>query len=173
MLQPRRDSQTVTPSGESVAPLIDGVIVRMATTLPDERGELCEVYNPAWELSDAPLVYAYQVIIRPHKVKGWVVHHEQDDRLFVSLGVVKIVLYDDRLNSPTYRQINEICLGERNRGLVVIPRGVYHAIQNIGSSDALFFNLPTRPYDHAHPDKYRLPLDTDLIPYRFASGLGW
>jgi dTDP-4-dehydrorhamnose 3,5-epimerase len=57
--------------------------------------------------------------------------------------------------------------------LVIIPHGVFHAVQNVGNSDALFFNLPTRPYNHAAPDKYRLPLDPDQIPYRFDSSLGW
>jgi dTDP-4-dehydrorhamnose 3,5-epimerase len=28
-------------------------------------------------------------------------------------------------------------------------------------------------YDHANPDKYRLPLDTDLIPYKFENSRGW
>jgi len=111
------------------------------------------------------------VVVR--KVKGWVVHHEQDDRLFISLGVLKIVLFDGREDSPTYRQIDELILGERNRGLVIIPQGVFHAIQNVGHTDALFFNLPTKPYNHAAPDKYRLPLDTDQIPYRFEARLGW
>jgi dTDP-4-dehydrorhamnose 3,5-epimerase len=173
MLAPRRDVQTATPDGQLVHSLIDGVVVRLATTLPDERGEVCEVYDPAWGLSGEPLVYAYQVTIRPQKVKGWVVHHEQDDRLFCALGVLKIVLYDGRQSSPTYGTINEIVLSERNRGLVIIPRGVFHAIQNVGTTDALFFNLPTRPYNHAAPDKYRLPLDTDQIPYQFAPRLGW
>jgi len=27
-------------------------------------------------------------------------------------------------------------------------------------------NLPSRPYLHEDPDKYRLPHDTDEIPYR-------
>jgi dTDP-4-dehydrorhamnose 3,5-epimerase len=156
-----------------VGALIDGVVVRLATTLPDERGELCEIFNPAWTVSDAPLVHVYQAIVRPGKVKGWVVHYEQDDRLFISLGTVKIVLFDGREGSPTYRQIDEIVLGERNRGLVIVPRGVFHAIQNVGQSDALFLNLPTKPYNHASPDKYRLPLDTDQIPYRFEARLGW
>ena len=31
----------------------------------------------------------------------------------------------------------------------------------------------TKPYDHANPDKYRLPLDTDQIPYRFEDVSGW
>jgi dTDP-4-dehydrorhamnose 3,5-epimerase len=34
-------------------------------------------------------------------------------------------------------------------------------------------NFPTRPYDHASPDKYRLPLDTDEIPYEFEDPRGW
>lgn len=173
MRQPLRDAQTVTPDGRVTRDLLDGVVVRMATTLADERGELCEVYNPAWGLSGEPLVYAYQVVVRPQKIKGWAVHYEQDDRMFVSLGVLKIVLYDGRAGSPTAGHVNELVLGERNRGLVIVPRGVFHAVQNVGTTDAVFINLPTRPYDHAAPDKYRLPPDTDQIPYRFQTRPGW
>jgi dTDP-4-dehydrorhamnose 3,5-epimerase len=35
------------------------------------------------------------------------------------------------------------------------------------------FNLPTWPYDHADPDKYRLPIKNDLIPFDFDDGPGW
>jgi dTDP-4-dehydrorhamnose 3,5-epimerase len=173
MLKAQPDPQTVTPEGEAVTPWIAGVKVRPALTHPDERGEVCEIFNPAWGFHDEPMVYAYQICIRPHKVKGWVVHREQDDRLFMSLGTVKIVLYDDRSDSPTYGMINEVCLGERNRALITIPKSVYHAIQNVGDVDAVLINLPTRPYNHAKPDKFRLPLDTDQIPYRFEDRQGW
>jgi dTDP-4-dehydrorhamnose 3,5-epimerase len=164
---PVKDVQTVTAGGDLVAPLIEGVRIRRAITHPDARGTVCEVYNPAWGIHEAPLVYVYQTTIRPHRIKGWVLHREQDDRLFFSLGTVKIVLYDDRPGSPTHKMLNEIHLGEHNRGLITIPRGVYHALENVGETDVLFINMPTRPYKHADPDKYRLPLDTDLIPYRF------
>jgi dTDP-4-dehydrorhamnose 3,5-epimerase len=63
--------------------------------------------------------------------------------------------------------INELFFDAHNRGLLHIPRKVWHAIKNIGESDALFVNMPTAPYNHADPDKYRLPPDTDAIPYRF------
>ena len=165
--QPVKDVQTVTPDGELVAPLIEGVRIRPAITHPDARGTVCEIYNPAWGIHEAPLVYVYQTTIRPRRVKGWVLHREQDDRLFFSLGTVKIVLYDDRPGSPTHKMLNEIYLSENNRGLITIPRGVYHALENVGETDVVFINMPTRPYNHADPDKYRLPLDTDLIPYRF------
>jgi dTDP-4-dehydrorhamnose 3,5-epimerase len=34
-------------------------------------------------------------------------------------------------------------------------------------------NLPTCPYDHADPDKYRLPIKNELIPFDFDDGPGW
>lgn len=173
MSEPKPDVQTVTAEGEAVASRIAGVNLRLAVTHPDERGEVCEIYNPAWGFHEEPLVYVYQICIRPQRVKGWVVHYEQDDRLFVSLGTVKIVLYDDRAGSPTQGMLNEIYLGERKRGLIVIPKGVFHAIQNVGDTDAILVNLPTRAYNHARPDKLRLPLDTDRIPYSFENRQGW
>jgi len=55
----------------------------------------------------------------------------------------------------------------------VIPAYVFHAHQNIGSADALFVSMPTRAYQHNDPDVYRLPIDTDEIPYQFDNRPGW
>jgi len=54
-----------------------------------------------------------------------------------------------------------------------VPPGIWHANHNIGTKDVIVVNCPTTPYDHENPDKYRLPLDTDLIPYRFEQRRGW
>jgi dTDP-4-dehydrorhamnose 3,5-epimerase len=54
-----------------------------------------------------------------------------------------------------------------------IPAGVWHADRNIGDKDAVVVNFPTIQYDHADPDKYRLPLDTDQIPHKFDNPRGW
>jgi dTDP-4-dehydrorhamnose 3,5-epimerase len=164
---PRQDVQTVTPDGVATHQQIAGVRIRPAVTQMDDRGSVCEVYSPAWGFTDEPLVYVYQVTIRPGEVKGWVVHREQDDRLFFSSGDVKVVLYDDRSDSPTFEQLDVLYFGESRRALLRIPRGVYHAVQNVGLKDALFINCPTAPYRHDKPDKLRLSLENDLIPYRF------
>ena len=65
------------------------------------RGEVTEVYRPAWGVHPDPLVYVYQTTLRPGAIKGWVVHEQQDDRLFLNLGVMRWVLYDARAGSPT------------------------------------------------------------------------
>ena len=159
--------QTVTEKSEPIGDLIDGVVTRRAITHPDERGTLTEVFNPAWEFSDDPLVYVYQVTIRPGQVKGFVLHRTYKDRLFFSLGTVKIVLYDDREGSPTRGMLNELYFSEQSRGNLMIPSNVWHAVKNVGDKDALFVNCPTKPYNHEDPDKWALPKENDVVPNTF------
>jgi dTDP-4-dehydrorhamnose 3,5-epimerase len=171
LLDKRKEAATVTPTGEPIARLIEGVSVRLAVNQEDDRGDLTEIYDPAWGMLDAPMVYAYQTTIRPGKVRGWVYHELQTDRVFVSYGSVKLVLYDLREESSTYRMVNEIFLSDRKRGLVIIPTFVAHAMHNVGATEAMFVNLPTRPYNHAKPDKIRVTRES--IPYSFDKGIGW
>ena len=162
---PTRDPQTVTPAGERIEPTIDGVRVRPAIVQSDERGSVTEMYDPAWGFTEEPLVYVYETRVHPGQKKGWVVHFEQDDRLFFSYGSAKIVLYDARAGSPTNGLVQEVFLGTANRGLLRIPAGVVHAVVNVGPDELRFVNMPTSPYRHEAPDKYRLPADADAIPY--------
>lgn len=57
--------------------------------------------------------------------------------------------------------------------LMNIPKFVWHADYNFSSEEVRVINFPTIAYDHSNPDKYRLPLDTDLIPYDFGELKGW
>ena len=81
-------------------------------------------------------------------------------------------MYDDRTDSPTRGLVSKVILSEYQRRLMNIPAGIWHADRNIGSKDAVVINFPTKPYDHENPDKYRLPLDTDKIPYKFGDPRG-
>src|SRR5271168_2253134 len=106
MLQPKQDVVTVTPDGRPVASLIHGVVITPAVTHADGRGTLCEILND--RVHPEPIVYVYQFTIRPGMIKGWHVHRLHDDRIFVSQGTLKVVLYDDRKDSPTHGMVNVI-----------------------------------------------------------------
>jgi dTDP-4-dehydrorhamnose 3,5-epimerase len=162
---PTQRAQSVTPEGKYVAPTIDGVRVRPAITHPDKRGSVCEIISEGWE--DEPIVHVYEITIRPGVVKGWVKHELQDDRLFMAAGSIRLVLYDDREGSPTRGLVTEQCFDEHTRALVRVPAGVWHAVENVGISDLRMINSPTRAYNHESPDKWELPLDTELIPFSF------
>lgn len=170
---PQKDKQSVTADGKSVERRIEGLVINPRPLIADKRGEITEVYNPAWGLHAAPLVYVYQSVLRPKMIKGWVVHQQQDDRVFISSGVMRWVFFDNRPESPTYKLLNQFVLGDRNRALIITPAGVFHAVQNIGEAEAVFINMPTKPYAHADPDKLRLPLKNDLIPFAFDDPPGW
>lgn len=170
--QPRPDVASVTPDGTPLAPFIDGVVLRYQRPIEDRRGEVLEVYRPSWGVDDEPLVYVYQVRVRPGAVKGWVVHTIQTDRLFLITGVLRWALYDDRPGSPTRGLVNDLVISDRAPALLILPPGVWHAVQNIGTADAIFLNMPTQPYNHAAPDKVRLPLRTPRIPFEFDDGSG-
>ncbi len=170
---PRKDKQTVTVDGQPVTRLIEGVIIKSAVTHIDDRGTLCEIHTPHSAPLEKPVVYVYQFTIRPGKIKGWHVHHHHDDRIFISQGHVKVVLYDSREQSPTYGMVNEIYRTDLDRNLMVIPAYVYHAHQNIGTTDALFISMPTRAYQHDDPDVFRYPVDSEEIPYKFDNRQGW
>jgi dTDP-4-dehydrorhamnose 3,5-epimerase len=64
-------------------------------------------------------------------------------------------------------------MSEHRRCLVNIPICVWHADHNIGTTDVVVIDMPTVPYDHENPDKWRLPIDTPLIPYSFDGAKGW
>jgi dTDP-4-dehydrorhamnose 3,5-epimerase len=162
---PTKRPQSVTPEGRLVAPHIDGVRIRPAITHPDRRGSVCEIMSESWD--DQPIVHVYEIGIRPGVIKGWVKHDHQDDRLFMAFGSLRVVLFDDREDSATRGLVTEHCFDEHSRALVTIPAGVWHAVENVGVTDARMINCPTRAYDHEAPDKWDLPLDTELIPFSF------
>ena len=168
-----QDQQTVRPDGTKIQRLIDGVQIRPLVVHSDLRGTLTEIHNDAWQLCDAAITQVVRITVRPGKVKGWSKHKLNIDRTAVLYGEIKIVLFDDRSESPTFRLINEFFLGPYNPGLLIIPSNVFHAVQNVGTTDAVAIVMPTRPFDYESPDKYRLPPNNDLIPYRFDDVLGW
>lgn len=172
-IEPIKDPQTVDAGGTPIARRIDGLKVRPAITQSDTRGELEEVFRVDWDIHPAPLVHIYRVTVFPHTGRGWGIHRKQDDRVYHCAGRLDWGFYDDRPNSPTFKLLNKITVTDSNRSLLIIPAGVWHACFNHSEEDVIFINMPTRPYDHADPDKFRLPLKNDLIPYDFGELRAW
>jgi len=79
--------------------------------------------------------------------------------------MMKVALYDAREESPTYGELNEFFVGEKNPLLISVPPFVYHGFKGIGTETAYFISVPTLPYNYDEPDEFRLPPDTDEIPY--------
>lgn len=145
--------------------LIQGVLVKPLGWIPDGRGRLMEILRV-----DDPLFekfgQAYVTTTYPGVVKAWHFHKLQDDYFTCLSGMIKLVIFDQREDSPTFCKVNEFFIGDYNQQLVVVPKHCYHGWKCISEREALVLNLVTEPYNHAKPDEYRVaPHDNGIIPY--------
>lgn len=143
---------------------IEGVKTKLLRVIPDERGWLMEILRNDEEVFQQ-FGQVYITTGYPGVVKGWHYHKKQTDNFTCVYGMMKVVLYDAREDSRTKGNIIELFVGEKNPLLVSVPPGVYHGFKAIGTETAYFLSVPTLPYNYQEPDEYRLPPDTNEIPY--------
>jgi dTDP-4-dehydrorhamnose 3,5-epimerase len=146
--------------------MIQDACVKTLKVIPDERGRLMEILR-----SDDFLFKNFgQVYITtayPGVVKGWHYHKKQFDNMAVIKGMMKIVLYDGRKASPTFREVNEFFIGVFNPMLVQIPPFVYHGFKCISEDEAIVINTPTEVYNYQELDEFRIPIDHYSIDYNW------
>jgi len=163
----KKDSQLITSDWHAYQELIVGISVREVLHVPRDHGMITEMFRPDWDPTNQPVVQIYQSRLFIGALGAWSCHKLTTDRLFVNHGLLKIALYDARPDSKTKGVINEFYAGDERPLLLIIPPGVWHGLQNVGNSEALVLNFPTRAYNYEDPDHYRLPFDTAEIPYRW------
>jgi dTDP-4-dehydrorhamnose 3,5-epimerase len=166
----QKDPQLINPDWQKLEQLIDGVSVRDVLHVPRDHGVITEVFRPEWDPTGMPVIHIYQSRLYPGALGAWSCHAQNTDRLFVTQGNIKVVMYDGREDSPTHGAVNELHVGDARPRLVVLPPGVWHGLQNLGPQDALVLNMPTNAYNYLDPDHYRLPWDTPEIPYSWKGG---
>jgi len=164
---PTQRPSTATPDGQWKTPEIAGLIFRRLTPMEDERGDLTELFRADWGFHADPVVQMYRVTVRPGAIKAWNLHKLQDDRIAIIDGTLRWAFYDARPESPTHGNLLVRTFSERNRHLFVIPSGVWHGVENVGTHDAAFINFPTTLYNHESPDRLCLPVENSLIPFAF------
>jgi len=161
----QKDPQIVSSDWQKIQPGIEGVIVREVLHVPRDHGVITEMFRPEWDPTGMPVIHIYQSRLFPGAIGAWSCHTESIDRLFVNQGHLKVVLFDGREESPTFGRVAELHVGDARPAFLVLPTGIWHGLQNLGSTDALVLNYPTKAYDYEDPDHWRLPYDTDQIPY--------
>jgi len=162
-----KDAQTVASDGRLLQDLIDGVQIHEMSNVITRNGVMTEVVRPEWEIGRIAIKHMIHVELRAYAISAWHCHHLQTDRIFVTEGTLRVVLFDDREGSPTKGKINVFHLGRLRPSTILIPPFVWHGIQNIENQTSGFINFFDHAYCYENPDEWRLPADTDAIPYRF------
>jgi len=142
--------------------VIEGVFIHPLKQIADERGKVMHMLrrDDPWFERFGEIYFS---LAYPGVIKGWHLHKEMTLNYAVIKGMIKLVLYDDRENSPTSGTLQEIFTGEDNYCLITIPPKIWNAFKAIGMDPALVANCATEPHDTS--EIVRLEPFTDKIPY--------
>jgi len=145
--------------------MINDVLIHPLRRIPDERGMVMHMLrcdDPHFERFGE----IYFSVVYPGVIKGWHLHKKMTLNYAVVSGMIKLVLYDDRPDSPTPGELQELFVGDSNYVLVRIPPGVWNGFKGIGVTPAIVANCATLPHD---PDEIvRLDPFDNHIPYDWA-----
>ncbi|OGS25060.1 MAG: hypothetical protein A2297_07345 [Elusimicrobia bacterium RIFOXYB2_FULL_48_7] len=153
--------------------MIEGAILKKLTVHKDERGRLFEIMRSDDEMFEK-FGQCYITVCNPGWVKGWHFHKKQVDFFCVLRGKSRIVLCDKRKKSTTYDNVEEFVICADEPSVLRIPKGVIHGFETVGDEPSWIMNMPTRLYNRAKPDEFRLPLDSGEVKYEpWKTRKGW
>ncbi len=146
----------------SAAPLretaIAGVFCQLLRVIATPGGAVMHMLRPDMELlpgaADAGKggrllvgeIYFSEVL--PGCVKAWKRHTRQTQYFAVPVGLLGLVMYDDRLHSPTRGAMVSLRLGREGLyALVRIPCGVWYGFTALNGVPAVICNAADIPHD--------------------------
>ena len=148
--------------------MIEGIKIKDILKHIDERGFFVELMREDWKkllkedrIVQFNLSYSYPGIVRAwHRlIRG------QVDYFICIEGSIKVCAYDDREDSKTYGELDEIVLSSERLKIARIPGIVWHGYKAIGTKPIKLIYGVNRLYDYKNPDEERRPWnDSNLIP---------
>lgn len=126
--------------------LIDGVIKTPLKQILDERGGVFHILRKSDE-GFLSFGEAYISKVNAGRVKAWKYHKEMTQNFCVPFGKLKLVLFDDRENSPTRGLINQFHMDDNENYIrITIPPKIWYGFKCISSKYCLLLNLANIPH---------------------------
>jgi dTDP-4-dehydrorhamnose 3,5-epimerase len=153
--------------------MIKGIVVQEISKHVDERGFFSELMRKDWsdllkndEIVQFNLSYSY-----PNIVRAWHRHLRGQVDYFICIdGGIKVCAFDDRENSETYGEVNEIILSSERLKVARIPGILWHGYKALGVRPVKLVYGVNRLYDYNDPDEERRPWNDSTIVPRSVNG---
>lgn len=146
---------------------IAGVELAPLVIRPDDRGYFEELFRWGQGLAQgfapAGSLQVSAALSYPGTIKAIHYHLRQTDLWTVVCGLLQVMLYDMRADSPTFGRTNTLYTGVLRPWQILIPPGVGHGYKVIGTEAALLVYATDRYYDAA--DEGRLPWNDPDVNY--------
>jgi dTDP-4-dehydrorhamnose 3,5-epimerase len=125
---------------------INGIIIKNLIKNEDNRGWLIELFRK--DMVDEYLFpeMSYISMTYPGITRGPHEHLEQTDYFCFLDSTFKLILWDNRKRSATYKNKMSLNIGENEYKIVIVPPGIVHAYKNTGNKPGFVINLPNKLY---------------------------
>ena len=148
--------------------MIKGLEIKDLTKHIDDRGFFTEVLRQDWKdfLGEDIIVQFNLSYSYPGIVRAWHRHLRGQVDYFICVeGSIKVCAYDDREDSETYAELDEIVLSSERLRVARIPGILWHGYKAIGTKPVKILYGVNRLYDYGDPDEERRPWnDPTIIP---------
>ena len=148
--------------------MIEGIVIKEIKKFTDERGYFSEILREDWkditfddQIIQFNLSYSY-----PEVVRAWHRHLKGQVDYFICItGSIKVCAFDDRKDSKTYGELDEIILSEESLKVVRIPGILWHGYKALGTKPIKMLYGVNNFYDYKNPDEERRSWnDSNIIP---------
>ena len=126
--------------------MIDGVKTTPLKQIVDERGKIMHMIKKDSEIFEK-FGEIYFSTINPGFIKAWHLHKEATLNYACVKGKVKLVLLDDRKDSSTFGQYQELMLSPKDYFLVTIPPFIWNGFKGLDDSESIIANCLTLPHN--------------------------
>ena len=149
--------------------MIDGIKIIKKKQIIDERGKIMHMMR-----NDDPnftkfgeVYFSYS---HPNMIKAWHLHKRMTVNYVCVVGKIKLVLFDDREQSPTKGMLQEIFLTTENYNLVSVPPGIWNGFKSVENKFSIIANCSDIP--HEAEEMERKPFDDPYFNYSWNIKLG-
>ncbi len=100
---------------------------------------------------------AYFSTVESGAIKGWKRHHRMVLNLIVPVGEVRFVIYDDRTESKSYMQLQEVIISrEDNYCRLTVPSMVWVGFQGLDKNTSIILNIASVEHSPEEVDQQEL-----------------
>ena len=144
---------------------IEGVKIFNKKVIVDDRGKILHMLRNDDKnfIRFGEIYFSY---VYPKKVKAWHIHKKMTLNYCSAYGKIRLVLFDDREQSKTKGEVQEITLSNENHILVSVPPMVWNGFCSEDGQTAVLANCSDIPHDKE--EILRLPYDDPKFPYKWS-----
>ena len=141
--------------------MIDGIELNRLKIIENKNGNILH-FLKCNEKSYKGFGEVYISTIKTNSIKAWKKHIKMTCNFIVPIGKIKIVVFDDRKESPTKSEIQEFILSPKNYFRLTIPPNIWFGFSSLSVKDSFLINFA----DIVHDPDEKIDKEQNFIDFK-------